>query len=84
MTVSLMIYFQFHSRYIESRNLGTKCQMCERSPKLATVMCEQCEIFYCDKCQASCHPQRGPLAKHSLVNPTQVPVANSHSKLSVT
>ncbi|XP_035703748.1 E3 ubiquitin-protein ligase TRIM9 isoform X3 [Folsomia candida] len=58
-------------RYIESRNLGTKCQMCERSPKLATVMCEQCEIFYCDKCQASCHPQRGPLAKHSLVNPTQ-------------
>jgi tripartite motif-containing protein 9/67 len=62
-------------KYVEARNLGTKCQLCEKNPKNATVMCEQCEIFYCDKCRESCHPLRGPLAKHSLVNPTQGKVA---------
>jgi len=62
-------------KYVESRNLGTKCQLCEKNPKNATVMCEQCEIFYCDKCRESCHPLRGPLAKHALVNPTQGKVA---------
>ncbi len=58
-------------RYVEARNLGTKCQLCEKNPKPATVMCEQCEIFYCDKCRESCHPARGPLAKHALVSPQQ-------------
>lgn len=58
-------------RYVEIRNLGMKCQMCEKNPKNASVMCEQCEIFYCEKCRESCHPLRGPLAKHSLVCATQ-------------
>lgn len=58
-------------RYVETRNLGMKCQMCEKNPKSASVMCEQCEIFYCEKCRESCHPLRGPLAKHSLVCATQ-------------
>lgn len=43
------------------------CQLCEVTPAPATVMCEQCEVFYCQQCQISCHPPRGPLAKHSLM-----------------
>lgn len=58
-------------KYVEARNLGTKCQMCEKNPKAATIMCEQCEIFYCETCRDACHPARGPLAKHSLINPEQ-------------
>ncbi|CAG7825406.1 unnamed protein product [Allacma fusca] len=58
-------------KYVETRNLGTKCQLCEKNPRNATVMCEQCEIFYCDKCRENCHPARGPLAKHALVGPQQ-------------
>lgn len=46
-----------------------RCQMCEVEPKVAAVVCEQCEIRYCDGCRELCHPARGPLAKHSLVRP---------------
>lgn len=57
-------------KYGEARNLTLKCQMCESEPaKDATVMCEQCEVLYCDGCRESCHPLRGPLAKHSLTGP---------------
>jgi len=58
-------------KYVEARNLGMKCQLCERNPRPATVMCEQCEIFYCEKCRESCHPARGPFAKHSLLSPQE-------------
>ncbi|KAF5294515.1 hypothetical protein FQA39_LY13369 [Lamprigera yunnana] len=57
-------------RYSEVRNLTLKCQMCENEPAQdAMVMCEQCEVLYCDSCRESCHPSRGPLAKHTLVEP---------------
>ncbi|XP_053736569.1 E3 ubiquitin-protein ligase TRIM9 isoform X1 [Synchiropus splendidus] len=46
-----------------------KCQLCDRGPADATLMCEQCDVFYCDACQRRCHPSRGPLAKHRLVPP---------------
>lgn len=46
-----------------------RCQMCEIEPKIAAVICEQCEIRYCDSCRELCHPARGPLAKHQLVVP---------------
>lgn len=46
-----------------------RCQMCEIEPKIAAVVCEQCEIRYCDSCRELCHPARGPLAKHNLVAP---------------
>lgn len=46
-----------------------RCQMCEIEPKIAAVVCEQCEIRYCDSCREFCHPNRGPLAKHNLVAP---------------
>lgn len=46
-----------------------RCQMCEIEPKVASVVCEQCEIRYCDGCRELCHPARGPLAKHNLVRP---------------
>lgn len=46
-----------------------RCQMCEIEPKVASVVCEQCEIQYCDGCRELCHPARGPLAKHNLVRP---------------
>ncbi|XP_068610189.1 tripartite motif-containing protein 67 [Brachionichthys hirsutus] len=48
---------------------AVKCQLCDRNPVDAAVMCEQCDVFYCNACQQRCHPSRGPLAKHRLVPP---------------
>ncbi|CAG9831487.1 unnamed protein product [Diabrotica balteata] len=57
-------------KYSEIKNLSLKCQMCEKEPANdATVMCEQCEVRYCTSCRESCHPLRGPLAKHVLSDP---------------
>nr|XP_018916017.1 PREDICTED: E3 ubiquitin-protein ligase TRIM9 isoform X2 [Bemisia tabaci] len=57
-------------KYGEARRLPLKCQLCEGDPAAdATVLCEQCEIFYCDACREGCHPMRGPLAKHNLLEP---------------
>ena len=53
----------------------TLCQLCcpEQSggQQEASVFCQQCQVFYCNKCQCDFHPARGPLAKHSLVSPHQ-------------
>jgi tripartite motif-containing protein 9/67 len=47
-----------------------RCQMCDTStPRVASVVCEQCEIRYCEQCRDLCHPLRGPLAKHNLTKP---------------
>ncbi|XP_074656960.1 E3 ubiquitin-protein ligase TRIM9-like [Tubulanus polymorphus] len=54
-------------KYVENKNLLLKCQLCEKDASEATTMCEQCEVFYCDRCRDSCHPARGPLARHNLV-----------------
>ena len=65
-------------RHIEKLNLTSntntnkiKCQMCPLGPSgnEANVMCEQCNIYYCDACRDSFHPMRGPLLKHILVKP---------------
>ncbi|XP_066549012.1 E3 ubiquitin-protein ligase TRIM9 [Amia ocellicauda] len=61
------------SRYQQSRAVSVKCQLCDRNPVEATVMCEQCDVFYCTPCQQRCHPSRGPLAKHRLMPPSQAP-----------
>ncbi|OQV25390.1 putative E3 ubiquitin-protein ligase TRIM9 [Hypsibius exemplaris] len=46
------------------------CQLCETEPsKVAIVFCQQCEIFYCQACRDSFHPQRGPLTTHKLLPP---------------
>ncbi|XP_028934962.1 E3 ubiquitin-protein ligase TRIM9 isoform X4 [Ornithorhynchus anatinus] len=58
-------------RYQQSKAAALKCQLCEKAPKEAAVMCEQCDVFYCDPCRLRCHPPRGPLAKHRLVPPAQ-------------
>uniref|UniRef100_A0A7I4YZJ8 E3 ubiquitin-protein ligase TRIM9 n=1 Tax=Haemonchus contortus TaxID=6289 RepID=A0A7I4YZJ8_HAECO len=47
------------------------CQLCEENVRPASVFCEQCDIFYCTPCQLALHPQRGPLAKHTLTNASQ-------------
>ncbi|XP_016337942.1 E3 ubiquitin-protein ligase TRIM9-like isoform X2 [Sinocyclocheilus anshuiensis] len=57
------------SRYQQSHAASVKCQLCDRNPVDATVMCEQCDVFYCAPCQQRCHPSRGPLAKHRLLPP---------------
>uniref|UniRef100_A0A665URX9 Tripartite motif containing 67 n=1 Tax=Echeneis naucrates TaxID=173247 RepID=A0A665URX9_ECHNA len=65
------------SRYQQNRASSTstststavKCQLCDRNPLDAAVMCEQCDVYYCNACQQRCHPSRGPLAKHRLVPP---------------
>lgn len=58
-------------RYQQSKAAALRCQLCEKAPKEATAMCEQCDVFYCDPCRLRCHPPRGPLAKHRLVPPAQ-------------
>uniref|UniRef100_A0A4W4EBX5 Tripartite motif containing 67 n=1 Tax=Electrophorus electricus TaxID=8005 RepID=A0A4W4EBX5_ELEEL len=64
------------TRYRRSRATSVKCQLCDRNPVDAAVMCEQCDVCYCTPCQQRCHPSRGPLAKHRLVppNPAQCAV----------
>lgn len=53
-------------------NFTAPCQMCQANQNTnATVMCEQCEVFYCDKCKDEFHPLRGPLAQHNLVSPVE-------------
>lgn len=64
------------NRYYAKSSGNIYCQLCEASPpKKANVMCEQCEIAYCDKCCRTCHPSRGPLAKHNLVPPSNLNLA---------
>ncbi|XP_072424792.1 E3 ubiquitin-protein ligase TRIM9 isoform X2 [Chiloscyllium punctatum] len=58
-------------RYQQGRAVALKCQLCEKAPKEATVMCEQCDVFYCEACRLRCHPPRGPLVKHRLLPPAQ-------------
>lgn len=59
-----------------------KCQLCEEDHcNDASCMCEQCEIFYCDTCRDRCHPPRGPLAKHHLVDPCQGQILLKKSKI---
>ncbi|XP_068110870.1 E3 ubiquitin-protein ligase TRIM9 isoform X5 [Hyperolius riggenbachi] len=58
-------------RYQQSKAAALRCQLCEKSPQEATIMCEQCDVFYCEPCRLRCHPPRGPLAKHRLLPPAQ-------------
>uniref|UniRef100_A0A8C6ZYG8 Tripartite motif containing 9 n=1 Tax=Nothoprocta perdicaria TaxID=30464 RepID=A0A8C6ZYG8_NOTPE len=58
-------------RYQQGKAAALRCQLCEKAPKEAAVMCEQCDVFYCEPCRLRCHPPRGPLAKHRLVPPAQ-------------
>ncbi|PAV86872.1 hypothetical protein WR25_07107 [Diploscapter pachys] len=51
---------------VEEKKKDPSCQLCEGSARSAVVFCEQCDIFYCEPCQAALHPARGPLAKHTL------------------
>ncbi|XP_039605882.1 E3 ubiquitin-protein ligase TRIM9 [Polypterus senegalus] len=68
------------TRYQQTRSASIKCQLCDRNPADATVMCEQCDVFYCLPCQQRCHPSRGPLAKHRLVPPSQASSADPQQK----
>lgn len=54
-------------------NSSTPCQLCPEDPgqQEASVFCQQCQVFYCERCRENCHPARGPLAKHSLISPHQ-------------
>ena len=47
------------------------CQLCEESDtacNAAIVFCQQCDIYYCQACRDSFHPQRGPLTAHKLLS----------------
>ncbi|XP_048342078.1 E3 ubiquitin-protein ligase TRIM9 isoform X6 [Sphaerodactylus townsendi] len=58
-------------RYRQGPAAALRCQLCEKAPREATAMCEQCDVFYCEACRLRCHPPRGPLAKHRLLPPAQ-------------
>ncbi|XP_063350864.1 E3 ubiquitin-protein ligase TRIM9 isoform X1 [Pelmatolapia mariae] len=62
-----------------SSSNAVKCQLCDRNPVDAAVMCEQCDVYYCNACQQRCHPSRGPLAKHRLVPPPNKAVGGGAS-----
>ena len=61
-------------KYKEKHNITEKCQLCTNSTSDnslrndATVFCDQCAVFYCNKCQQTCHPKRGPLAAHIMLS----------------
>ena len=56
------------------------CDLCEGKGKSpASKQCCQCQASYCDDCFLMFHPMRGPLAKHSILNPTE---ASARSSLS--
>nr|XP_011442473.2 E3 ubiquitin-protein ligase TRIM9 isoform X4 [Crassostrea gigas] len=61
-----------HGKQHKPLTLYVNCQMCDHNEaKEAVVMCEQCNVFYCQSCKESCHPDRGPLAQHNLLDPIQ-------------
>uniref|UniRef100_UPI0037E95CA7 E3 ubiquitin-protein ligase TRIM9 isoform X3 n=1 Tax=Semicossyphus pulcher TaxID=241346 RepID=UPI0037E95CA7 len=62
-------YQQNRAASASASSTAIKCQLCDRNPVDAAVMCEQCDVYYCNACQQRCHPSRGPLAKHRLVPP---------------
>ena len=65
----------------QARNNEVDCQLCETdTPAKAAWMCEQCQVAYCDECLKTCHPKRGPLAKHSLVPPNADKVVQNSTK----
>ncbi|KTG42426.1 hypothetical protein cypCar_00040819 [Cyprinus carpio] len=72
------------SRYQQSRAASVKCQLCDRNPVDATVMCEQCDVFYCAPCQQRCHPSRGPLAKHRLLPPAPAQAGTASARRQAT
>nr|XP_032830058.1 E3 ubiquitin-protein ligase TRIM9-like [Petromyzon marinus] len=46
----------------------TVCELCDGDrPEAASVLCEQCQVAYCNACRERCHPARGPLARHRLL-----------------
>lgn len=58
-------------KVLETRQVTVCCQLCESEPAApAAVMCEQCEVLYCEACRENCHPTRGPLARHTLLEPS--------------
>lgn len=68
------------NRFYSKPSGNLYCQLCEgNSPAKATVMCEQCEVVYCDYCCKTCHPSRGPLAKHSLISPSSSKTSARHT-----
>lgn len=59
-------------KYQTDKNFIAPCQKCPAEhKKAAKSMCEQCEVFYCEKCKDESHPLRGPLAEHNLVSPSE-------------
>ncbi|VIO99220.1 B-box zinc finger family protein [Brugia malayi] len=68
---------RYHSGNLSARDKSGSseqiynCQLCDtEEPAIANVFCEQCDIYYCQSCQNSLHPARGPLASHKLVPPS--------------
>lgn len=59
-------------KFQTDKNFTAPCQMCAAEHKnSAVLMCEQCEVFYCEQCKDEFHPLRGPLAQHQLVTPLE-------------
>ena len=59
-------------KYHHRKKFESKCDKCEGpEPAKATVMCAQCEVFYCENCRDEHHPATGAKSKHNLVDPTQ-------------
>ena len=62
-------------------NNAEPCQLCDKTPpNEAVVKCLQCDVSYCGNCKETCHPFRGPLAQHTLLNLKRAhPLQNSEA-----
>ena len=58
------------------------CQFCEDfAAQKATLMCSECEFFYCGTCFDSYHPSKGPLAGHTVGPPVLKPPKRNEENL---
>ncbi|CAF0894108.1 unnamed protein product [Didymodactylos carnosus] len=71
------------TKKISAKELLPKCQLCEeQQPQQSDKnnnfniqdniiqLCEQCLVYYCEKCREQYHPIRGPYAKHNFIKQT--------------
>ncbi|CAF0767007.1 unnamed protein product [Didymodactylos carnosus] len=77
----ILIHY-IETKKINTKELFSKCQLCEEKPQQLNLnsnlddqdkiiqLCEQCLVYYCEKCREQYHPMRGPYAKHNFIKQT--------------
>ena len=45
------------------------CEFCDEGTARASLMCEECDYWYCENCLESMHQSKGPFAYHTITKP---------------